>query len=97
MDFIDILRYGVRPFIWADADGSFDPVVARNSEVLGSNPGQVGYLSSRLCICIQCSKLSKGLEYALLSMVLCTIKNPGTHSIRVEQNKVPTSGFLLSR
>ena len=30
--------------------GSFDPTVDRKSEVLGSNPGRVGYLSSRLCI-----------------------------------------------
>ena len=45
-------------------DGSFVPVVARNSEVLGSNP-------SRSDIChrayIQCSKLFKGLECAVLS------------------------------
>ena len=31
-------------------DDSFNPVVARNSEVLGSNPDRAGYLSSRLCI-----------------------------------------------
>ena len=30
----------------AGPDGSFDLVVARNSEVLGSNPGPVRYLSS---------------------------------------------------
>ena len=57
-------------------------VVARNSEVQVSNPGRVGCVSSRFCI--QCSKLFKGLECAVLSMVLCTIKNPWSHSIRVE-------------
>ena len=31
-------------------DGSFGPVVARNSEVLVSNPGRVRCVSSRLCI-----------------------------------------------
>ena len=36
----------------ADPDGSFDAVVAQNSEVLGSNPGRFGYLSSGLCIYI---------------------------------------------
>ena len=34
----------------AGPDGSSGPLVARNSEVLGSNPGWVGCLSSRLCI-----------------------------------------------
>ena len=33
-----------------------------------------GYLSSRLCI-IQCSKLVKCLEFAVMSMALCIIKN----------------------
>ena len=39
-------------------DGSFDPFVARKSEILGSNPGRVGYLSSRLYVCsaANCSK-----------------------------------------
>ena len=31
-------------------DGSFSPVEAPNLEVLGSNPGRVGCLSSGLCI-----------------------------------------------
>ena len=44
--------------ILASPDGSFGPVVARNAEVLGSNPGRVGCSSSSLCIYIapNCSK-----------------------------------------
>ena len=34
-------------------------------------------------VVIQCSKLFKGLECAVLSMVLCTIKNPWSHPKRV--------------
>ena len=34
----------------ASPEGSLDPVVARNSEVLSPNTGRVGCLSSRLCI-----------------------------------------------
>ena len=34
--------------ITAGPDRSFDTAVARHSEVLGSNRGRVGYLSSRL-------------------------------------------------
>ena len=45
--------------------------VARNPEVHGSNSGRVGYLSLRAC-----SKPFKGLGYAVMSMVLYTIKNP---------------------
>ena len=41
---------------------------------------------------IQCSKLFKGLECTVLSMVLCTIKNPWSHSIRVGHSP----GFGLS-
>ena len=36
--------------ILAGLDCSFGPVVARNAEVLGSNPGRVGCSSSSLCI-----------------------------------------------
>ena len=36
--------------ILAGPDDSFDPVDVRNSEVLFSNPGLVGCVSSRLCI-----------------------------------------------
>ena len=67
-------------------DGSFGPVVARNAEVLGLHLGRVGGSSSRLCIYIHislCSKLFKSLECAVLPMVLCTIKNPWSYSIRV--------------
>ena len=38
------------PLNMTSPDGSFGPVVARNSEVLGSNRGRVGCLSSGLCI-----------------------------------------------
>ena len=34
----------------ADPDDSFNRVVARSSEVLSSNRGRVGCLSSRLCL-----------------------------------------------
>ena len=40
---------------------------------------------------IQCSKLFKGLECAVLSMVLCTMKNHWSHFIRVGHN--PDFGF----
>ena len=36
--------------IEAGLGGSFGPVVARNSGVLGSNPDRVGCLSLELCI-----------------------------------------------
>ena len=39
--------------------------------LLGSNPGRVIEVVS-----IQCSKLFKGMECAVMSMALCTIKNP---------------------
>ena len=67
--------------VTAVPDDSFGPVVARNSEVLGSNPDRDGYLSS-----VMCSKLSKGLECAVLLLTLCTIKNPWSHSRRVEHS-----------
>ena len=38
--------------ILAGPDGSFGPVVARNAEVLGSNPGRVGCSSSSLCMIV---------------------------------------------
>ena len=40
----------------------------------------------------QCSELFKGLECAVLSMVLCTITNPWNNSIRVGHS--PDYGFL---
>ena len=49
-------------------------VVTRNSEVLGSNLGRVECVSSPGVIevvHIQCAKLFKGLECAVMSMVLC--------------------------
>ena len=54
-------------------DGSFDPVWARNSEFLGSNPGRVGCFHQVVHTGLQCSKLFKGLEYAMLSVALCII------------------------
>ena len=47
---------------------------------LDQNLGRVGCLSSRLCIY---SFPNKSLDYAVLSMVLCTAKNPWNHSIRI--------------
>ena len=51
----------LKGFTYSNASSydSFNPLVARNSDVLGSNPGQVGYLSSRLCIysAPNCSKV----------------------------------------
>ena len=41
---------------------------------------------------IQCSKLFKGMESAVMSMELCTIKSPWSYSIRLGH-----SPFLLSR
>ena len=61
-----------------DPDGSFGVavamVVARSFVVLGLIPGRLGYFFIEF-MHIQCSKLFKGLECAVLSMVLCTIKN----------------------
>ena len=58
----------------AGLHGSFDQVVAPNSEVLGSNPD-----GSNTCLRdmhIQCSKLFQGPESAVLSMAPCAINNP---------------------
>ena len=48
-------------------------------------PTWFGYRSDQICVTqvvhIQCSNLFKGLECAVLSMVLCTIKNTWSHSI----------------
>ena len=61
------MAYSIR--LWLEILGYF--------ELLGSNPGPVGCLSSRLCIThIQCSILFEGLECAVISMALCTIKHP---------------------
>ena len=54
-------------------DGPFDPAVARSSELLGSNPGRMLVIK---VVPIHCSKLFKGMECAVMSMALCTIKNP---------------------
>ena len=50
----------------ADPDDFLRPVETRNSEVLSSNPGRVGYLSSWLYLIVQCSKLFKGPERPVL-------------------------------
>ena len=60
-----------RQYNISSPDGSFGPVVARKMywvviEVVHNIHIHVGL----------CSKLFKGLECAVLSMVLCTIKNP---------------------
>ena len=57
--------------ILAGPDVSFCPVVARSS-----NPGRLGFLSLKLFIGYTLFKLFKGIECAVLSMVLCTIKKP---------------------
>ena len=53
----------------AGPDGSFDPVVAQNSEVLGSSPGRFRCLSSGLCICSDpnCSKAGVDLSVGPLA------------------------------
>ena len=53
--------------------GSFESVVAQDSEVLGSNPGRVSCLSSRLCI-YSATNCSKDQECAVLLMVLCILR-----------------------
>ena len=78
LEFIQLNRQSwVVSDLLAGPDGSFIPVVAQNSEVLGSNPDRVGCLTSGLCI-YSAPKLFKGMECAELSVVglLCTIKNP---------------------
>ena len=55
-----MIMYFISYFFDASAgpDSSFDPVVARNSEVLDSNPGRVGCLALGWYIycAINCSK-----------------------------------------
>ena len=58
-------------YITASPDGSFVPVVLRNSEVLGSNRGRVGFCHRGCAYAVP--KLVKGVECAELSMVLCTM------------------------
>ena len=56
----------------------------------------VGRIFVIVAVHIQCSKLFKGMECTVLLMVLCTIKNPLSHS-KYEYGIVPASGFRLSR
>ena len=59
---------------------------------------QSGRMFVIVVVHIQCSELSECLECAVLSMLLYTIKNPWSHSIRVGHSPgLPTSSFLLSR
>ena len=46
----NIVMQAAGNIILAGPDGSFGPVVARNAEVLGLNPGRVGFSLSSLCI-----------------------------------------------
>ena len=50
---------------------------------LESRPGRVFVIN---VVHIQCFKLYKSLECAVLSMLLCTIKNPSSYSKRVEHS-----------
>ena len=54
----------------AGPDGLISPAKARNS--LESRADRIFVIG---VVLIQCFKLFKGLKYAVLSMVLCTIKN----------------------
>ena len=77
-----LIRWVFYVFVRVAPGGSFGLVAARNSEVYwGLIP------ASRILVTevvhIQCLKQFKGLECALLSTVLCTIKNPFSLSIRV--------------
>ena len=64
-------------FSWiyqAGLDDSFDPVIARNSDILGSNiPRRIFVIES---VYIQCSKLFKNMYCAVLSMVIVHYKEP---------------------
>ena len=79
----------------AGPDGSLGSVEARNSNVLGSNPGGSDIWHRGCAYRLQCPKLFKGLECTVLSMVLCTIKNHWSHSTRVGHSSI--SDFLVSR
>ena len=70
----------------------FDPIVARNLEATGFE-SQSGRMLSIAVVHIQCRKMFSRLECVGLNMVLFNIKNPWSHSIRVEH--IPTSSFFL--
>ena len=65
---------------WPVPIGSFSPVLARNSEVLGSNPDWVGYLSLGLCkySALNCSKVRS--VQCCIWYCACTINNPWGYS-----------------
>ena len=65
--------------------GSFDPAVARISEVLGSNPDQVECLSLRLCICMY-SAPNTSNAWNMQCSAYCTI-----------HHKEPLKSFDMSR
>ena len=55
----------------AGSDDPFGLVMGRNSEILGSNPGRVGYSSLGLCMY---NAQFEGLECAALSMALVLLR-----------------------
>ena len=63
-------------------DGLFAPVAARSSQVLSSILG--GWASVFVVVHMQCFKLFKGIECAVLCMVLCTIKYSWNKMKRIE-------------
>ena len=77
------ILYMAHPADLAGPNGSFDPVVTRNSEVLRGFKSRPGRIFVSKVVHIQYSKLFKGLECIVLSMVglLCTIKNPWSYLI----------------
>ena len=70
-------------------DDSFDPVVVTGFE---SWPGRMLIIG---VVHIQFFKLLKSMECAVLSMVLCTIKSPWSHSIRVGHSLILGLPFVV--
>ena len=65
---------------------SFSPVVARNSEVATGFAFRPGRIFVIVVVHIQCFELFKSMKCAVLSILLCTIKNPWIHPIRVRHS-----------
>ena len=65
--------------------------MAQNSEVLSSNPAGLDICHRGCAYAVLQTVQTKGLECAVLTMVLCTIKDPWIHSIRVGHS--PGSGL----
>ena len=53
-----------------------------------SRPGRIFVIE---VVHVQCSKLFKYLDCAVLPMALCTLQNPWSHSIRVGQIAIPAN------